>query len=424
MDLDPLFYPKSVLLIGSSRMNFSRIMVTPEIFRRVKENIQNFEGKSFVYDIEINEEFPGSDLVVIILPPEKILDIAPRLKTKFLLVLSGGFGPEQRKRLVRLSKGFRVLGPNSVCGVINTENGLNTTFERFLEVRKGGISVISQSGGVGAILLDYVVSNKIGISKFAWVGDMIDINECDILEYFVKDKKTKVVLLYLETIKEPRRFIEIAKSSRKPIVILKSGISKESRKRALTHTDSLSTDAEIYSAAFRQSEIIEVRNVRDLFNCSLVLERYGKRKVGGVAIVSNTGGSSIVAADLCHRLGLKLAEFSERTKSEIRKKYPWLEVMNPLDIRADADGERFKYILDLVVKDKNVDAVLIINQLKSCLLKPEDIEVLKRVKTGKILVGCAPGMDDFRRIKFFLRDSFPIYSSIEDAVKVLKMVSK
>ena len=425
MSLERLFHPESVLLIGSSRTNLSNLMVTPEIFRRVKENLRSFKGKTFACDIEKTTEFPESDLTIITLPPGEILDIAPRLRTKFLLVLSGGFKPEQRKKLLDISKGkFRVLGPNSVCGLINTENGLNTTFERFLEFRIGGISVISQSGGVGAILLDYAISNKIGISKFAWAGDMTDINECDLLEYLIRDKRTKVILLYLESVKEPRRFMDIAKSSKKPIIALKSGVSGEAKERALTHTDSLSTDSKIYSAAFEQSGVIEVQNVRDLFNCSLLFETYKKLELRNVAIISNTGGSSIIAADLCYKFGLKLAEFSEKTKSRMQKEYPGLETINPLDIRADADGERYKHVLNLLVRDENVDSILVIAQLKSCLLEPEELEVLKRIKTGKPIVVCAPGDEDYRKVRFFLGDSLPLYSSIEDAVKVLKRVEE
>ncbi len=425
MNLDRLFHPNSVLLIGSSKVNVSKIMVTPEIFRRVYLNLHEFEGHGFLSDIEKSHKYPPADLTIISLPPENILRVSKELKTKFLLVLSGGFNPEQRKGLLDISKGkFRILGPNSVCGLINTENQLNTTFEKELRTRPGKISVISQSGGIGATILDYMVSNKIGISKFAWVGDMIDINECDLLEYMLKDGKTKVILLYLESVKEPRRFMDIARHSKKPILVLKSGVSEESKERALTHTDSLSTHSEIYSAAFKQSGVIEVESVRELFNYSLIFERYKKRRIENVAIVSNTGGSSIIAADFCHKLRLDLAEFSEKTINEIRKKYPKFEVMNPLDIRADADGARYKQILDIVVKDKNVDSILIINQLKSCLLRPEDLDTLKRVKTGKVIVNCAPGDEDYRKIRFFLRDTLPIYSSIEDAVKVLKKVGE
>ncbi|NIO22552.1 MAG: hypothetical protein GTN38_00810 [Candidatus Aenigmarchaeota archaeon] len=425
MSLKGLFEPKSVLLIGSSKSNVSKIMVSPDIFERVCLNLHEFDGHGFLSDIEKSHKYPPADLTVVSLPPENILRVSKDLKTSFLLILSGGFSPDQRRKLKETSKGrFRILGPGTVCGLINPGIGLNTTFERELEIRQGGISVVSQSGGVGAILLDRMVSNNIGISKFVWVGDMLDLNESDILKYLLEDKRTKVVALYLESIREPRRFMGIAKSSKKPIIILKSGISEESKERALTHTDSLSTSCEIYSGAFKQAGITEVDNVKDLLDYAVILERQGRGRIKNVAIVSNTGGSSIIASDFCHRFGLKLSRFSERTRRGIKKKYPRLEVINPLDIRADADGERFKNIVEVVVRDRNVDGVLIINQLRSCLLRPEELEILKGVKTGKIIVDCAPGSEDFRKVKFFLRDSLPVYDSVRDAVKVLKMVSQ
>jgi acyl-CoA synthetase (NDP forming) len=228
------------------------------------------------------------------------------------------------------------------------------------------------------------------------------------------------VLLYLEALKEPRRFMALARRSRKPIIILKSGVSKESKNRALTHTDSLSTDAEIYSSAFKQSGVIEVESVRELFNCGLIFERYGRRRINRIAIVSNTGGSSILASDACYRLGLELAELEETTKKRITQKYPKIKTINPVDMAADANGERYKFVLDAVAGDRNVDAIIVINQLKSCLLEPEELEIIKRAKTGKVVIDCAPGQDDYNKIRFFLGDALPTYAAVEDAVKALK----
>ncbi|MCK5023633.1 MAG: hypothetical protein KAS04_05645, partial [Candidatus Aenigmarchaeota archaeon] len=385
----------------------------------------DFEGYGAVSDIEKMHKYPSTDLTIISLSPKDVISESKHLKTKFLIILSGGFSPEQRKQLLKISKNkFNIIGPNSVCGVINSENKLNTTFEREFDLKQGHISVISQSGGVGVALLDYMISNKVGASKFVWVGDMIDANECDLLEYMLKDKKTKTILLYLESIKEPRRFMEIAGKSSKPIIVLKSGTSEKSKERAETHTDSLSTKSEIYSAAFKQTNAIEAESISELFNYGMLFERYKKRNVKNVAIISNTGGSSIIASDTCHKMGIKLADLSENTKKEIEKKFPGLDAINPLDIRADANGDRFKEMGDIIVKDRNVDSILFIMQLRSCLLEAVDIQALKRLKTGKVVIGCTPGPDDCKKIQFFLRDSVPVYNSIEDAVKVLKEVSK
>ncbi len=428
MSLDALFSPKSVLLVGSSKISEKFIMVKPEIFDRVGINLNRFSvsGKIAIASVEERLDLKACDLAVITLPPEKTLEIMPSLKAKAAIILSGGFDADQRKKLkaIAASKRMRVLGPNSVCGVINPYVSLNTTFEPEMKIRPGRIAVISQSGGVGVTLLDYMVSNDIGVSKFAWAGDMADVNECDLLEHMLADEKTRVVLLYLEALKEPRRFMEIAKHARKPVIVLKAGVSRESRSRALTHTDSLSTDAEIYSSAFKQTGVIEAESVRELFSCGQLFERYEKRRIERIAIVSNTGGSSILAADVCYRLGLELAQLSGRTKSRILRQYPKIKTLNPVDMAADADGERYKFVLDAVAGDAHVDAIIIISQFKSCLLKPEDLDALKRVKTGKVVVACAPGDEDYRKARFFLRDSFPLYSSVDDAVKALKKAAE
>jgi acyl-CoA synthetase (NDP forming) len=420
MNIASFFNPRSILLVGSSKAKETGMMVTPEIFRRVGINLRGFSGKLFVCDTGEKGEFPPCDLAVVTLPPDKILEILPKLKTRCLLILSGGFNSEQRKKLKAFASRYRILGPNSVCGLLNTQNSLNTTFEGEMKMRPGRISVVSQSGGIGVTMLDYMISNSAGISKFAWIGDAVDVNECDLLEYLAADRQTKVILMYLESIRDPRRFMAVARRSVKPVIILKAGISEASKERALTHTDSLSTDAEIYSAAFRQTGAMEVESVRELFNCGQLFERYERRTMNRIAIVSNTGGSSIVASDFCHKLGLELAQLSEDTRRKIAQKYPRIKVLNPIDMAADADGKRYKFVLDIVAKDRNVDAILIINQLKSCLLKPEELELLKRLKTGKIVVDCAPGDEDYKKVKFFLGDTFPIYSAVEDAVFVLK----
>lgn len=145
-----------------------------------------------------------------------------------------------------------------------------------------------------------------------------------------------------------------------------------------------------------------------------------KRKIRKIAIVSNTGGSSILASDACYGIGVELAEFEESTKQKLASKYPKIKIINPVDMGADADGKRYKFVLDSIAKDRNVDAILVINQFRSCLLGPEDLDSLKRVKTGKVIVDCAPGQDDYSKIRFFLGDTFPTYASVDDAVKTLK----
>ncbi|MEM4713314.1 MAG: CoA-binding protein, partial [Candidatus Bathyarchaeia archaeon] len=230
--VDAIFEPSSVILIGSSKMREKVGLSSPQLFRSVIHNMKEFfKGEICVRDVDGKEEqsielLPKvPELAVIMLPPEISIVEAKkcaRIGVKAFIMITGGYKDEQRRELVRLKEkyGVRILGPNTVLGVINTTNGLNTTFEEDVMPKKGSIAVISQSGGVGACLLDWACYYKIGISKFAFMGDKIDVDDIDLLRYLARDKETKVICLYMEGIKNGRKFIEEARKIivKKPIV--------------------------------------------------------------------------------------------------------------------------------------------------------------------------------------------------------------
>ncbi|MBN2042321.1 MAG: hypothetical protein JW754_00780 [Candidatus Aenigmarchaeota archaeon] len=421
MNLDSLFYPKSVLLIGSSKMRGKFVLTSPEIFREVKRNLAKFDGKKTFVDIDVSKVIPYSELVVITLPAKKVMEILPGVRGKFVIILSGGFSNNEKEEMVRISmrKKFRILGPNSVCGIIEPEKKLDTTFEKGMYLRKGKVSVVSQSGGIGATLLDLFSYHRVGISKFVWIGDAADINETDVLEYLVNDRETGIILMYAEGIRDTGRFMRTAKGSKKPILIMKGGISDCARDRALSHTGSLSTESRVYEAAFRQSGVTESKSLGELFNYALVIDHYKPVRGNRLAIVSNTGGSSILAADWCSLFGVELSKFSEKTKKDIRKSYSGIHPINPMDIIADADGKRYKGIIDILIKDKNVDGIVLVAQLKSCALKERDLRFIKKSLFSKPVIICAPGAGDFTKVKNVLAD-IPVFSSVKNAVKAFR----
>jgi len=418
------FEPKSVLFLGNTRIEMPHAMVSSAVFERVKSNLGKFDGEVHVVDLgkENRVSYPRADLCILLLTPEETTRILDRIESKHVLILPSGFTKKDKESILRVAKkkGKRIIGPNSICGLLNPSIGLNTTYERDLPVRPGKISIVSQSGGVGASILDYLISNKIGISKLVWLGNAWDVNECDVLEYFVEDRKTKVILMYIETLREPRRFMRIVKKSKKPVIVLKGGVSKESKERAKTHTESLSTSDEIFASALKQCGAIKAESIEELFGLGMLLEQYEGEKIKQIAIISNTGGAAILVADQCHRHGICMAEFSGKTKNDITKSYPEIEPFNPIDIIADADGEKFKNVIEIVLKDKSVDAVVFVTQLRSCLLEPESLEVLKRIKTQKPLVNLTPGEDDYRKVRFFLGDCFPMFRDADILARCLK----
>ena len=434
-----LFEPRSVVLIGSSKIREKVGMTSPWLFESVIHNMNKFfEGKTFVLDIEREKgydqlkDLPETpDLGVIMLPPKASIQQSERcakIGVKALVMITGGYKNRHRQQLtgIRSKYGIRILGPNTILGVVNTVNGLNTTFERDVMPKRGNVSIISQSGGVGALLLDLACFYNIGISKFAFMGEKIDINDVDLLRYFNEDPETKVVCLYMEGIEKGREFVESAREvvKKKPILALKGGVTKEAARRAKSHTASIAGSDIVFDAAFKKAGIIRVGDAEELLNAAIAFAKQPPLGGDNVAIVSNVGGPAILAADAVVKNGLKLAPLSEKTKRKIESRYPGVEATNPVDLIADARAERYSFVLDLVLSDPNVDGVLVINMLKSCFFEPEDavaIAEIAKKHSGKPVVDVPAGGEDFTMVYQVLRDtSIPVYNLPEKAVRALK----
>ncbi|MDH5754172.1 MAG: CoA-binding protein [Candidatus Bathyarchaeota archaeon] len=440
-EVKAIFEPQRVVLIGSSKIREKVGMASPQLFRNVVYNMRKFfRGKTYVLDVngkagyrKLSKLPKIPELAVIMLPSEKSIEQAEKcakIGIKVLVMITGGYNDEQRQQLLKLKGefGIRILGPNTIMGVINTANGLNTTFERNVMPKKGNIAFISQSGGVGACLLDWACFYNIGVSKFAFVGDKIDIDDVDLLRYLGNDGDTKVICLYMEGIKTGRKFIEEARKmvKKKPILALKGGITQESAKRAKSHTASIAGSDEIFDAAFKKAGIIRVKDIEELMNAAIALSKQPPLRGDNIAIVSNVGGPAILATDAVVRNNLKLASLSEKTKRKIESLYPGVDATNPIDMIADARAERYSKVLELVLADKNVDGVLIINMLKSCFFEPKDAKVIPETAAkypNKPVVDVPAGGEDFALVyKVLGNTDIPLYNLPEKAVKALKIL--
>ncbi len=428
-----IFEPNSIILIGSSKIDEEVGMTSPELFENIAYNLKKYF--KFIFnevDIEFTKDVPQADLAIIVLPPQKSIIWAERAMqagVAAIIQITGGFDTEIRQQYLELAMKYhvRILGPNTIMGVVNPTVGLNTTFERELMPRKGNISIVSQSGGVGAALLDWATFYRIGIGKFTFMGDKLDIDDINILEYLANDPDTKVIAIYMEGLKAGRRFVETAKgiSQKKPIVVLKGAVTSESARRAMSHTASIAGSDNIFDAAFKEAGIIRVRDIEELFNASLALAKQPPMKGKKVAVVSNVGGPAILAADALVNEKLELAHLTDETKQIITDKYPGVDVINPIDIIADARSERFKFILTEVLKDTNVNGVMVINMLKSCYFKPEDAKILPEVARNfeKPVVDVPVGAEDFKMVTDILIDSpIPTYDLPDKAAKALKVL--
>ena len=291
----------------------------------------------------------------------------------------------------------------------------------------GNISVISQSGGVGAMLLDWASYYQIGISKFVFTGDKVDIDDENVLEYMASDPTTRVIAMYIEGIKNGRKFVELARkiTPRKPIIVLKGGVTQESAQRALSHTASVAGSDEIFNAAFKDSGIIRVGDIEDLFVGSNALANQPPMRGKNVCIVSNVGGPAILAADEVARHDLELAHLTTKTKEKIQKLYPGIDVINPIDMIADARADRYRDVLRLVLEDPQVHGVMVINMLKSCFFEPEDAKVIPEVAAEyhKPVVDVPAGGEDFNKVSKILRGTgIPAYNRPSIAALALRLL--
>lgn len=438
-EVKTIFEPRSVVLVGSSVIREKVGMASPQLFKSVTYNMKKFfRGKTFVLDLhregkhdDLSKLAEKPDLAVIMLPPDQSVVYAQKCAksgVKALIMITGGYKPHQRQQLLELRRqfGVRILGPNTIMGVINAANGLNTTFEKDTMPVKGDIAVISQSGGVGSCLLDWACFYQIGISKFAFVGDKIDVDDVDLLKFFGQDRHTKVICLYMEGIKNGREFIEEARKIvlKKPILVLKGGVTQESAYRAKSHTASIAGSDEIFDAAFKKAGIIRVGDIEELMNAAIALSKQPPMRGDNVAIVSNVGGPAILTGDAVDRNGLRLATLSEEVKSKIESLYPGVDAANPIDMIADARADRYAKVLELVLGDRNVDGVLVINMLKSTFFEPPDARVIEKIAArypSKPVVDVPAGGEDFELVHRVMRKtSIPLYNLPEKAVKALK----
>lgn len=436
-----IFEPGEVVLIGSSMIQEKVGMASPQLFKDVTYNMKRFfRGKTHVLDLEgkmsryaLTNASKPPDLAVIMLPPDQSIgqtEECARKGIKAFVMITGGYKDHQRLQLLKVKEdhGIRILGPNTIMGVINTANGLNTTFERNVMPRKGNIAVISQSGGVGACLLDWACFYDVGISKFAFMGDKMDVDDIDLLRYLGDDRGTKVICLYMEGIKKGREFIEQAGrvAKKKPILALKGGITEESAHRAKSHTASIAGTDEIFNAALKKARVIRVENIEELMNGALALSKQPPMRGNNVAIVSNVGGPAILAGDSIARNGLKLATLSNIVKQRIESLYPGVDASNPIDMIADARAERYEKVLGLVLGDKNVDGVLVINMLKSTFFEPEDAKVIPKIASkypNKPVVDVPAGGEDFARVhKVLGKTNVPTYNLPDKAAKALRIL--
>ena len=319
------------------------------------------------------DAIPGPvDLGVFVVAPDAVLDGIPRLAAKGMragIVISAGFKEiggegvalERSLREAAASAGVRVLGPNCL-GLIDTHASLNASFSRGTPP-KGAISFFSQSGALCTAVLDWAIGRNVGFSKFVSLGNKADISESDILELLADDPSTRVILGYVESIDDGRRFLRVARSvtPRKPVIIVKAGATSAGARAASSHTGSLAGSDRAYAAAFRQGGVLRAETVEDLFDLALGFAMQPIPAGDRLLILTNAGGPGILAADAAERLGIPLAGVSASLRERILPALPSTATLaNPLDIVGDARADRYRTVLSALGDETSVDAVLVL----------------------------------------------------------------
>jgi acetyltransferase len=375
--LKNLLSPDSVALVGSSPRQGS-------VGRAILGNIRRakFKGEFGLVNshyAEIDDvgtvvslsKLPFVPALVVITAPAAavpgLIDEAGCLGAAGALVVSAGLGhgvgslAEAAERAAH-QHGLRLIGPNCL-GILMPGAALNASFASHMP-SAGNLALISQSGAIAAGMVDWAAQRRVGFSGIVSIGDQLDVDIADLLDYFAVDRKTRAILLYVEAIKDARKFMSAARAAAriKPVVVVKSGRMAQGAKAAATHTGALAGSDAVYDAAFRRAGILRVADLRELFDCAETLARVDSPSGKRLAILTNGGGIGVLAIDRLVELGGIPAAIVPATREKFDAVLPptW-SGSNPVDIVGDADAARYAAVLEVLLADAGNDAVLVMN---------------------------------------------------------------
>ncbi len=449
INLNTMMNPKSVAIIGASQN-------TDKVGHIIMQNYINVGYSGTLYPVNINasEEILGRkayksvldikksiDLAVIAIPAKLVpaaLEECGKAKVRSVIVVSGGFAEvgevELEKQVTEIAKKYSMplLGPNCL-GVMDLISRIDTMFLPMYKFDKpliGGVSFASQSGAVGSAVLDLISHENFGLAKFISYGNAIAIDEVDILNYLGHDPDTKVIIFYMEGVKRGKEFIKVAQevTKLKPVIIIKGGITPAGSKAAHSHTASLAGSYAAYEAVFEQFGFVQAKSIDELLYYAKIFEAQPLTTKKRVAIITNGGGVGVLAADSLYINGLEMAELSDESKAALRKVMPPIvNITMPMDMAGDADDKRFGAAIDIISKDPNVDALMIISLFQT---PGADSRVAATIikygaESPKPMIVVSPG-GDYAEVhnKMMESSGVPVYPSPEDASKALAALIK
>jgi acetyl coenzyme A synthetase (ADP forming)-like protein len=379
--IDTFFKPASVAVIGAST-NSEKLGYA--VVKNLADGGYSKVGKVYPINPTASEilgfkaypsvlEVPDSiDLAVVVIPYPHVPDALRTCGKKGIpsaIVISAGFreagqeGLERELELIDICREYqlRLIGPNCL-GVIDSFTPINASFAAGTPP-SGPMAFMSQSGALGTAVLDIALAGRLGLSKFVSLGNKADVSEIDLLQAWVKDDHSKVILIYSEGMPSGQEFIRVARevTRQKPVVAIKSGVTQAGSRAVSSHTGSLAGSEQAYQAAFHQAGILRAESMESLFDMALALGYQPPLKGDRIAIITNAGGPGILATDALEKNGLSLARFELETIYALEQYLPdAASAANPVDVLGDARADRYKFALEQVAKDPNVDGIMVL----------------------------------------------------------------
>lgn len=445
--LKALLNPKSIAVVGASR--------TPgKIGYVVLRNIIAYGYKGKIYPVNPHADevlglkaYPSVssipdevDVVVVAVPAQevpKVIEDAGKKGAKVAVVITSGFSEvgnvELENQIVETARkyGLRILGPN-IFSYAYTPSSINATFGP-LEIERGNIALISQSGALGIALMGWTIMNEIGLSALFSVGNMADIDVAELSELLIDDPYTKVIAIYLEGIKPGRGKDFIEKMTKvtleKPVVVIKAGRSTRGMKAVASHTGSLAGSDQLYEAAFKQAGIIRAYTVEEMFDIARAFSQQPLPRGENTVIITNGGGVGVLATDAAEFSGVKLVEPSPQLIDAFRQTMPWFgSPKNPVDLTGQATVDNYIKAIKVAVESPEIDNIVIL-YCRTAVLDPRDlakaiVEFYEENKVDKTtVVSFVGGQDTYEAMKYLNRHNIPAYPSPERAVNALaKMI--
>ncbi len=443
-NLDVMFSPQTIAVVGASRKPES-------IGRAILKNIINFGFEGAVYPVNPKAKAVSSikcypdlsaipepiDLVIIVVPAKYVIPVlqeAAKLKVKSAVIITSGFkeiggeGIKLENKIIKLAKSvnMRLVGPNCMGIMHGHGTKVNATFAPRSPI-PGRIGFISQSGALGVVILDHALRLGLGFSKFVSLGNKADVNATNMIQNLGEDPNTDVILAYLESFSDPWNFSEIATqtSRKKPILLVKSGRTAAGARAASSHTGALATVETALTAALSSAGVVRVSSVKELFDCASAFSKLSLPTGSNICVITNAGGPGTLATDALIGIGLTLVDLKADTVEKLRNKLPAeASPVNPIDMIASAGPKEFKFTLETVIDDENVDSIIVIF-VPPLMINTEEVatvidEIVK--STTKPILAVIMGRSDLVG-RPDLQFSFPIYQYPEDAVFALRAMT-